>query len=77
MIPFENGGRINDFNRINFEKPLRAALEYNFFNFNGKIFKQIDGVAMGLPLCPSLANTFLCFHELNAIKSACELGHVY
>ena len=36
---------------------------YKFFNFNGKIYKQTDGVAMGSPLGPSLANAFVCFHE--------------
>ena len=39
------------------------ALQNNFFNFDGKIYKQTDGVAMGSPLVPSLANAFLCFHE--------------
>ena len=28
-----------------------------------KNYKQIDGVAMGSPLGPTLANTFLYFHE--------------
>ena len=50
-------------NRIDFEKLLRAALQNNFFNFKGKIYKQIDGVAMGSPLGPTFANAFLCFHE--------------
>ena len=27
------------------------------------MYKQIDGVAMGSPLGPTLANAFLCFHE--------------
>ena len=39
------------------------ALQNNFFNFDGKIYKQTDGVAMGSLSGPSLANTFLCFHE--------------
>ena len=39
---FENGGRINDFNRSDFGKILRAALENNFFTFDGKTFKQIE-----------------------------------
>ena len=50
-------------NKIDFEKLLRAALQNNFFNFEGKIYKQIDGVAMGSPLGPTLANAFFCFHE--------------
>ena len=38
------------------------ALQNNF-NFDGKIYKQTDGVAMGSPLGLRLANAFLCFHE--------------
>ena len=39
------------------------ALQNNTVNFDGKIYKQTDGVAMGSPLGPSLANAFLRFHE--------------
>ena len=60
---FSNEAKINNFNRNDFEKVLRMALQNNFFNFNGKIYKQIDGVAMGSPLGLCLANAFLCFHE--------------
>ena len=60
---FSNESKINNFNRNDFEKLFRIALQNNFFNFDGKIYKQTDGVAMGSPLGPSLANAFLCFHE--------------
>ena len=60
---FSNNAKVNNINRIDFEKLLRAALQNNFFNFERKIYKQIDGVAMGSPLGPTLANAFLCFHE--------------
>ena len=33
------------------------------FLFNGKYYRQKDGVAMGSPLGPALANAFLCHHE--------------
>ena len=39
------------------------VLQNNAVNFDGKICKQTDGVAMGSPLGPSLANAFLRFHE--------------
>ena len=54
--------KVNNINRIDFEKLLSAALQNNFFNFEGKIYKQIDGVAVVSPLGPTLANAFLCFH---------------
>ena len=60
---FGNVAKINNFSRNDFEKFLRMALQNNFFNFDGKIYKQTGGVAMCSPLGPSLANAFLCFHE--------------
>ena len=32
------------------------------FKFNKKMYKQIDNVAMGSPLGPALANTFVGYH---------------
>ena len=61
---FGNEAKINYFSRNDFEKLLRMALQNSFFDFDGKIYKQFDGVAMGSPLGPSLANAFLCFHKL-------------
>ena len=60
---FSNSDKVKNINRNDFEKFLRAALQNNFFNFEGKIYQQIDVVAMGSPLGPTLANAFLCFHE--------------
>jgi len=59
----------NDTNKINgipksdFQKLLELATKESFFLFNGSFYKQIDGVSMGSPLGPTLANAFLCFHE--------------
>ena len=39
-----------------------ATSQTNFF-FNGKMYDQIDGVAMGSPLAPVLANLFLGHYE--------------
>ena len=33
------------------------------FYFKGNYYKRLDGVAMGFPLGPALANAFLCHHE--------------
>ena len=33
------------------------------FQFDGKLYEQIDGVAMGSPLGPRMANAFLCSIE--------------
>ena len=39
-----------------------ATSQTNFL-FNGKLYDQVDGVAMGSPLAPVLANPFLGHHE--------------
>ena len=52
---FSNDAKANNINRIDFEKLLRAVIQNNFFNFEGKIYKQIDGATMGSPLGPALA----------------------
>ena len=36
----------------------------HFFIFNKTFYKQLDGVAMGSPLGQTLANAFLCYHEM-------------
>ena len=56
---FSNDAKVSNIKNIDFKKLLRAALQNNFFNFEGKIYKQIDGVAMGSPLGPTLADVFL------------------
>ena len=50
---FGDETKINNFSRNDFEKLLRMALQNNFFNFDGKIYKQTDELAMGSPLGPS------------------------
>ena len=39
-----------------------ATLQAHFI-FNSKFYNQIDGVAMGSPLAPVLADIFMAFHE--------------
>ena len=42
---------------------LELATKNCHFLFNNSIYTQIDGLAMGSALGPSLANAFLCYHE--------------
>ena len=42
---------------------MKVATMNQLFQFNGELYQQTDGVAMGSPLGPLLANTFLCFVE--------------
>ena len=42
---------------------LKITTTESSFIFVNKLYKQIDGVAMGSPLGPTLANAFLCHYE--------------
>ena len=42
---------------------LSAVEKESLFIFDSSLYRQIDGVAMRSPLCPTLANTFLCYYE--------------
>ena len=60
---YKNQELLSNINKNQFEKLLRAALCSNNFLFDGIVYQQVDGVAMGSPLGPSLANTFLAYYE--------------
>ena len=56
------------FTKEQFKKLLTLAVKNSCFLFNGEYYEQVDGVAMGSPLGPTLANIFLCHHEESWIK---------
>ena len=49
--------------KTDLKKLFSFATSETHFLFNGKFYDQVDGVAMGSPLAPILANLFLGFHE--------------
>ena len=49
-------------------KLLEIATTNQLFPFNGQLYEQIDGVAMGSPLGPLMANVFLCHLEDNLTR---------
>ena len=55
---------------------LKKFLELSVFNtmfaFNGKFYRQSDGLGMGLPLSPTMANVFLCHHEMHWLNDCPE-----
>ena len=51
------------FKRDQMRKLLELATLDNYFFFNENIYRQTDGVAMGSPLGPHLANIFMCYME--------------
>ena len=54
---------IQNLDRNDMRELLNLAAYELFFIFDQIMYRQIDGVAMGFPLGPILANTFLCHFE--------------
>ena len=52
-----------NFNKPQFRELLEKACLDCHFTFDGTIYRQVDGVAMGSPLGPTLANAFMCHME--------------
>ena len=48
-------------NKSDLLKLLKTATTEFYFIFDFLLYKQIEGVTMGSPLGPTLANTFLCY----------------
>ena len=70
---FENTDTVEGFTKSELKQLLCLATKESYFIFNGLLYKQIDGVAMGSPLGPSLANAFLSYHEKNWLNN-CHQG---
>ena len=47
---------------------LEVATKNQLFQFEGNLYEQVDGVAMGSPLGPLMANTFMCNIEEQLIN---------
>ena len=75
-LMFENSPDIK-FTKRELRKLFRIATSETHFTFNGSIFDQIDGVAMGSPLAPVLANLFMGFHEQNWIEQATNVKPIF
>ena len=60
---FTNNNTFYKFNKNQFKKFLELSLLDTYFIFNNNLYKQTNGLAMGQPVAPTLANIFLCHHE--------------
>ena len=45
------------------ERFIGALTSESSFIFDYLLYKQVEGVAMSSPLCPTLENVFLCHYE--------------
>ena len=46
-----------------------ATAKESFFIFDNSLYRQIDGIAIGSPLDPTLPNAFLCHYEKEWLDS--------
>ena len=60
--------------KSDFRNLLLMSTKGTVFYFNGHYYSQKDGVAMGSPLGPALANAFLCHHEASWLDE-CPLSY--
>ena len=66
---FENYPYVK-FTRKELQKLFEIAKSETHFICNNEIYNQVDGVSMGSPLPPTLANLFIGFHEKDWIEHA-------
>ena len=72
---FSNNFYSGKLSRNNLKELLKLAATQSSFIFDNKLYKQIDGAAMGSPLGRTLANAFLCHYQkiwLNECSSQFE-----
>ena len=48
-----------------FKSMLEICVLNSYFIFNNKLYRQVEGLRMGLPLAPTFANIFLAHYEKN------------
>ena len=60
---FKSNSSIHGLNKKQITKMLSLPTKELIILFDITFYTQVDGVAMGSPLGPSLANAFLCHHE--------------
>ena len=65
---FKESDSVEGLSKTEFKELLSLATKDSHFVFDGTLYKQIDGVAMGSPLGPTLANAFLVYHEENWLE---------
>ena len=60
---YRNQTRVGNLTKNSFYNLHKITMFEWFFIFNGKFYEQCDGVTMGSPLGPTLANVFMCHFE--------------
>ena len=60
---FEDRTHVDNLSKDSFCELLTRTMSESLVLFDQQFYKQHDGVAIGSPLGPTLANVFLCYHE--------------
>ena len=60
---YRNQTHVNNLTKSSFYKLLKITMFESFFIFDRKFYEQCDGIAIGSPLGPTLANVFMCHFE--------------
>ena len=60
---FKESETVEGLSKSECKENLSLATKDSHFIFDGTLYKQTDGVAMGSPLSPTLTNVFLVYHE--------------
>ena len=66
---FKDHNEVENLSQGDFKMFLEFATHEPWFIFNQQFYQQIDGVAMGSPLGPTLANIFMSYHEKSWLEN--------
>ena len=69
LLTVDYKGKHSYFTKKDFKQMMKLACLDMHFLFNGSLYKQVDGMAMGSPLGPTLANAFMCYWEEKWLKN--------
>ena len=72
---FKSSQTVSGLNKQQVLEMLSLTTKENVILFDQKYYSQIDGVAAGSPLGPTLANTFLCHHETTWLETVRNLSN--
>ena len=69
FVVFKSSQTVSGLSKQQVLEMLSLTTKENVILFDQKYYTQIDEVAMGSPLGPTLANIFLCYHESKWLKN--------
>ena len=68
-LVFREKKKVKDMLKRHFKQLLTLSVKSSCFRVNVVSYKQVDGVAMGSPLTPTLTNLFLVYYEHKLLEN--------